>query len=294
MPIGEESPTTRTTTFTLTRRQFIEQAYKVIGMLEPGQALDAEQLEEGEIALGLIVRETDVSGKWRWTVESAIHLPLLANVTIYDVERGLPDNVAELIAAKYRDAAGRDWPLEIITAEHYESISEKSRTGSPCKIYLTEHRILEERDLHIWPTPGTVQTQSEVQDDNVFYRCIAPHTSSSLTQPGLGANWKMYWEEGGSTVTAWASSTDYVSTDQLRITYQRPLLDFNHSDDVPDFPVQWPRMILYKLAFDLCDVWSVPLAERDLMINKAKAAYKDIFPSIKNKSTTRHNKARYF
>ena len=297
MSIGQETPTTRTTNFSLTRTQLIEKAYRVIGILEPGQAMDAEMLEEGESSLNLIVRETDVSGKWRWTVESSFHLPLSANVSVYTVQSGeLPDNIVELITVKYRNAAGLDYPIEIITAERYETIALKTEAGIPLCVYLTEHINLEDRSLYIWKTPSEVQTQSEVEDANVNYRCIRPHTSSLLTRPGVGANWTMYWEVGGGNGSAWSQNIDYVSTDQLRITHRRPLLDFNHAEDRPDFPVQWPRMILYKLAFDLGDIWSIPLPERELMIQKAKAAYKDIFPSVKNKSSngSRHNKAKYF
>lgn len=292
---GTQTPSDRTTTFTLSRVKLIERAYKIIGILEKEQILDAQQLADGEDALNLIVRETDASGRWRWTVEESYHLPLAAMVTVYSADESqLPDNITELLTVKYRNAAGCDHPIDIFTAERYEAIPNKSEAGQPCLVYLTEQQRLEDRSLYIWRTPSEVQTQSQVEDDEVEYRCIRPHTSTLLTRPGVGANWKMYWELGGNATEDWAEDVDYTSTDQLRILYRRPLLDFNHAADQPDFPVQWPRMILYKLAFDLGDIEQIPLEERSYMIGKAQAAYKDIFPSVKNKSNQRHNKAKYY
>lgn len=292
--IGSGLPSDRTTTFVLTRDQLIARAYKTIGTLEKGQVMDAEQLEEGIEALNIIVGEVDASGKWRWTVDESVHVPLVANVSVYDAESQLPGNITELLTVKYRNAAGCDTSVDVYTAERYESIVNKSEAGNPVAVYLTEESNLEERSLYIWRTPSTVQTQSTVESDNVSYRCIRAHTASSLTEPGSGANWKMYWEVGGASLVAWVSGTAYVTTDQLRLTYRRPLYDFNSQNDTPDFPRPWPRMLLYKLAFDLGDIEGIPLDERSLMIEKAKAAYKDIFPSVKNKTTMRHNKAKYF
>ena len=60
------------TYLTITRDKLIEMAYKAIGVLEPGQVLDGEQLNDGVSVLTMIVREVDASQKWRWTIDEEI------------------------------------------------------------------------------------------------------------------------------------------------------------------------------------------------------------------------------
>jgi hypothetical protein len=94
------------------------------------------------------------------------------------------------------------------------------------------------------------------------------------------------------------SGTAYTAPDQLRITYRRPIYDFTQSSDTPDFPMQWPRLILFRLADDLGDLYGIPMEERNRMIQKAKASFTDIFAGggagAKVKSGKPHNKVRYF
>lgn len=281
--------------FTCTRDKLIELAHKVIGVLEPGQPLDGDQLNDGVTLLGLIVRETDASGKWRWTVGDAKHVPLAANTAVYTSANGLPTNIAELHTASYRDASGNDWPMTILTAEKYEEITGKAEVGQPEKLYLSEDITLASRVLYVWRMLSSVTAQSVVTgSDAQVYRCTRAHMADAVNHPVSGANWRLFWELGGSSPSAWASGASYTAPDQIRISYRRPLFDFDTAADTPDFPMQWPRLLLYKLAFDLGDIWGIPVEERNNMIQKAKGAYQDVFPSLKNKTNNVHNKVKFF
>lgn len=295
MAIGRLNSTGQTAELTVTRDRLIEMAHEVIGVLEPGQALDAEQLQDGIDFLGMLVRETDSSGKWLWTVGEAAHLTLAAGVFRYDGNNGLPTNISELVTLNYRDASGVDQPVDIIQANQYEVIANKLEPGIPLVAYLTENRDLTQRALLLCPMVDAVATGSEVLgNDGNSYKCLVPHTASALDHPNLGANWPMVWALGGTSTTAWVSGTSYVNGEQLRMTYRRPLFDFTNADDVPDFPLAWPRVLLYKLAFDLGDIYSIPLDERNQMVSKAKGAFDDVFSSTKSKSKMIHNKVSYF
>lgn len=284
-----------TTDYTVTRDKMVEIAHKIIGVLEPGQTLDGDQLQDGIDLLSLIVRETDQAGNWRWTIGAASHLTLAAKTYRYDKNNGLPTNMAELLGAFYRDANGHDRELKILKAETYESISDKLTVGEPKAVYLTEDIDLTNRVLHVWPMIDAVTTGSVVTGtDSIAYKCIYPHKSTAVNRPITGANYKMMWTAGGSGAVAWAADTDYANTELLRLLFRRPIYDFDTASDTPDFPMQWPRTLVYKLAFDLGDIYMIPIEERNLMIGKAKGGYDDIFPSLKAKSTTKHNKARYF
>lgn len=296
MPIGIASSLGTTSDFTVTRDRLIEMAFENIGGFEEGQPLTAEQLKTGIDKLGLIVRETDEAGKWRWTVEEAKHISLAANVSVYDATNGLPQNIAEIISAVYRDASGHDSePLKILRAEGYEEKTNKLAVGEPKALYLTEDIQLARRRLYLWPTPSLVSAQSVVTGtDGETYKCIYPHTADVVTRPITGANWRMVWELGGLGPSAWVSGTAYTSGSHLRMVTRRPLYDFDAADTTPDFPIQWPRIILYRLSADLADAYRRPLEERAFLAQKAKAGFDDIFPSTKAKSTDIHNKVSYF
>lgn len=285
-----------TADYTCTRDKLIEMALKVIGVLEPGQAVGGEDLLDCEEILSMVVRETDQSGRWRWTVEEATHLTLAANTCVYDSSNGLATNIAELLTVCFRDSTGKDSePLSILKAESYETISDKNYVGTPRAVYLTEEIALASRRLYLWPMLSSVADQSVViGTDAASYKCIYKHTGATVNKPVTGANWRMMWEAGGSGAVAWAADTEYTNTEQLRMVYRRPLYDFDTASDTPDFPIQWPRLLMYKLAFDLGDLYGIPVEERNHMIAKAKGSFDDIFPSVKAKQNTRHNKVRYF
>jgi hypothetical protein len=281
--------------YTVTRDRLIEMAHQAIGVLEPGQSLDPEQLRDGLDLMGLIVRETDAAGKWLWTIDAASYLTLAANTHHYDSTNGLATNIAELLTAYYRDAGGHDTPITLLKSEQYESIPSKMDVGLPQLAFLTEHRDIASRVLFLYPMVSTLTTGSVITGtDALAYKCIAPHTSAAVTRPITGANWSMAWALGGSGPAAWATGTTYTASEQVRMTYRRPLFDFDTAADTPDFPLAWPRTILYKLAFDLGDLYAIPIDERKVMVEKAKGAFNDIFPSVKAKSRDIHHKVSYF
>jgi hypothetical protein len=285
-----------TADYTLTRDAMLTLAHKLIGVLEPGQTLDGEQLLDGVEILNLVVRETDGSGRWRWTFETAFHLPLAANTSVYNSANNLPTNISELVSVGFRDAAGRDVPnLKILKAEAYESIADKIQVGNPQSVYLTEQVALADRTLYCWPTPSSVVAQSVVTGtDAEDYKCIRPHVAAAVTRPVTGANWRMFWELGGSGGSAWVSGSSYTAPQQLRLLYRRPIFDFDTAADTPDFPIPWPRHLVYKVAFDLGDLYSIPIDERNHMIAKAQGAFDDIFPSVQVKANTRRHKVKFY
>lgn len=295
MPIGIPTGSPQQAVFTVTRNKLIELAHKVIGVLEPGQVLDGDMLNDGIDLLGLIVRETDAAGKWLWTINASTHLSLAASTHRYDAQNGLPQIITDLLTVYFRDSTGQDRELKILKHEQYESICDKLSVGDPSHVHLTEQKDLASRVLYVWPMLSSIIAQSAiVGTDSEAYKCIYPHAGAAVTRPITGANWRMAWELGGSMPAAWASGASYTCGEQLRISYRRPIYDFYAAADTPDFPLEWPRTILYKLAFDLGDVWGVPMEERQNMVAKAKGAFNDVFQNVKAKSKNIHGKASYF
>lgn len=287
-------PTGTTANFTVTRDKLIEMAHKVIGVLEPGQVLDGDMLNDGIAMLGLIVRETDAGGKWLWTIGDAKHVTLATKTHRYDSANGLPANITELVSAYYRDSDGADWPVDVVKREQYETIQNKMEIGIPKVVYLTEDAALASRAMYLWPGLSIITTQSVVTGtDALIYKCIFPHIADAVNRPITGANYRLAWELGGSAPAAWVSTTAYQCAESIRLTFRRPLFDFGQASDTPDFPLEWPLTILYKLASKLGDVWQIPLEERQAMIANARGSFSDIYQNVKAKSKDIHHKTSF-
>ena len=181
--------------------------------------------------------------------------------------------------------------MKILKAEEYERITDKIRHGDPQVIYLTDTIDLALRVMHVWPAIGEAAAQSKI--DGPFH-CIRSHTADPTNEPVIGANWSVYWEAGGDGFDSWVTGTAYTAPPLIRLLFRRPITDMVSGGANPDLPMQWPRMLVYRLAFDLGDVYSIPLDERNFMINKASGAVSDIFRSTIAKSTNIHNKVKYF
>jgi hypothetical protein len=48
-----------------------------------------------------------------------------------------------------------------------------------------------------------------VTRNGFVYCCIESHVASSDNEPGVGANWQLYWDQHGSSSTPWSSGTNY-------------------------------------------------------------------------------------
>jgi hypothetical protein len=140
-----------------------------------------------------------------------------------------------------------------------------------------------------------ISAQSRVLGtDNKIYKCIHPHTSTTETLPTTGNNWQMVWELGSGSTTSWATSTKYTAAESLRIVFRRPIFDFDKHNDTPDFPMQFHRLLLHRLALDLADSYPATIEERTLLQQKIRGAFNDIFPSTRVQGNDIHNKVKYF
>lgn len=282
--------------YTVTRDKLIELAYRLIGVLPPGESLGPEELQEGIDRLNLIVREVDESGRWRWTIEAATHLQLQAGVGVYDANTGLPRNIAEIMSVVYRDANGHDSkPLKILKTEAYERIPDKMQNGIPEAVYLTDDINLPLRRLYVWPFPSSVATQSVVDGtDGNIYKCIYPHTATTTTRPITGANWRMAWQLSAGASVAWAANAQYTNGESLRMVIRRPVFDFDQADNTPDFPPQMYNLLVERLAIALGTSYRIPSSELQDLVGQMRGSFSDISASLHVKTNDIHNKVKYF
>lgn len=288
-----------TFTSTLTRDQIVEQAYKKVGVVAEGENLTNEQLTDGVRALQSLVRQIDASGKWLHATDpTPTSVTLVANQWTYtSAASEIPTDVRQIDVAVYRDQQANDWPLDILTREQFARINNKLESGDPKCVYLTqEDSILGVHTLHVTPMLTSVQSQSIAQgSDGNDYSCIRSHTAASGNYPITGANYLQYWTLAGTTAAAWASGTSYTAPEQILLWYRRPLYEFGSSAHNPDFPPEWTRHLIYRLAVDLGNNNSVPAERIATLAAIAKAAYDDLFPeTMRPRSNKIHGKGLDF
>lgn len=287
-----------TSSYAPTRNALLTMAYRKAGLIASGQTLSGIQLSEGIEALNLLLREMDVDGPNVHAYGSApSSIVLQENIGIYTSAEGLPTNIVEIISATMRGGTGTDTPLTIhTTASFEEDIANKFTTGTPTDIYLNRSRNPASHSLYVYPLPSNVGTQSEVTgSDALNYSCIRSHTSATANKPVTGANWRLFWEQTGSSGAAWVVDTAYVAPALIRLWYKRPLADFTAANDNPDLFVGSSRMLVLRLAEDL----SVD-AGRDVEFSRRlermgdKAEARIFRHTRKEKTTNVHNRTKFY
>lgn len=289
--IGTPNPALFSTSCNLTRDELIAMAYEDIKVLAKGEVLSAELLATGIKKLCLVIREHDLAGKHLWAITPApSNLTLVANTFIYTEANGLPTTILDLVSVSYRDPAGTDRPVKILTTEQYEGMANKLDQGEPQWVYLTEEKDNAEKILYVGPMLPTVNTQSTVTG----YRCIRSHTADSTTEPGVGANDLLFWEVDATATGTWATGTSYTAPQLLRIWFKRPLYDFVSASDNPDMPAGWTRWLRRELALDLAPGHNRTVEEINLMRSLRNESHEKIFRSTQPNTTEIHDKVTYF
>ncbi len=293
MPIGTIGQTFEQT---ITRDELISIAYRDIKVLAEGETLSADLLKTGIQKLNLIIREHDVAGKHLWAIDSTpTTLTLIANTYLYSRDSGLPATILSLVEASYRTTSGDDSPLKILTTEQYEGLSNKADVGDPTSVYLTEHRLTGSKLLYVFPSLSTVADQSVVTGtDGEDYKCILSHDADSTTTPVTGANYRPYWQLGGTSPGTWTTGTSYTAPQHLRLWFKRPLYNFDEADDNPDMPAAWSRWLIRELAIDLSPGHNRTVDDVNLMRSLRNESYEKVFRSVQPNTTEVHNKVQYF
>lgn len=289
-----------TSDFNLTRNGLIKMALQKIGALRAGREPSPTQLDQAVQALNTIIRQEDAKNTRQsrdlWALaEKTIQLQAAGYIYTTSSSDGFASDVQDIASAYYRNTDGDDTPIDIITAQQYEAIVNKNDTGDVEKIYIKRNKTLSSQEIYVWPVPSSVGDTSEVTGtDGLNYRCIMGHTSAAINKPITGSSYKLYWEQGGSSGSAWATGTDYTNGELIRYLYKRPLFDFDNATDNPDMPQGWTRYLMWRLAHDLAPEYHLGLDERQWLKGEYLDARTEIFPHTTPNADDFHNKGQFF
>lgn len=282
------------------RNRIVELAIRACRGVKNGQAADNNMMRDGVALLNEILREedSDQTGdkKSLWAM-SVNNIFLAADRRIYASSQGLATDIHDLESVVYRDTSGDDTPVKILEARSAfeQKCTPHDEEGDPEYVLFERNRVLASQSIIVWPIPESVGTTSNVTGtDTLNYMCILGHTSSLETKPITGSSYREFWRQTGSGGSAWATDTEYTNGAILRLSYKRPLYDFDLADDDPDLPLGWGNYLKWRLAVELAPTFKIPLEERQWMEMQAAKSKALLFPHTRNKSSDYHNKATYF
>ena len=122
--------------------------------------------------------------------------------------------------------------------------------------------------LHQAVLIDTSGTRIDLRIESVYEYNKYPTNSSGgvpvyvVYQPKINVGELRFWP---------TPDTATASTKTVKLVYQRPFEDFTASGETADFPKEWHQTLIYKLAVALAPEYSVPLSDRQLLLQEAAA-----------------------
>lgn len=264
--------------FSLTRDSIVRKAFIMIGVLNPADTLDNEDLVIGTDALNLMIRTWEANGVYLWCNQEGI---VFFTVGTSSYTLGPTGDEATDISTYHRTT------LSASAATSATSLTITSTTGM-----TVGDRIgieLDDGTLH-WTTIATIPSSTSLTITSGVASAGASgnlvYTYTSKIQKPLqivsarrrdvndldqavdiysredymmlpkktdqGTVTVAYYQPLTSTGVLKLYQTPDTVREVLHITYIRPIQDFDNAADDPDFPTQWLETIIINLALRLC------------------------------------------
>jgi hypothetical protein len=146
--------TSGTITYTLTARDVVTYALRKIGVLDITQTADADEAAAALIELEVMLKEWAFNGPFLFTKRSASQA-LASDTATYNLSITKPIRILEM---RYRDANGRDLPMEELTREEYLELPLKDSNGIPTTYFFDPQPG--SWNLSTWPVLITATTET--------------------------------------------------------------------------------------------------------------------------------------
>lgn len=130
--------------------QMVDEALRLISVLEEGVSATATQLADSIPAFEMYIKSLGKYGLNLWAVETQ-SITLASTVNTYT-----PTNKILLVTdVVYRDSDGLDTTMIGISRQEWWNLSDKNQTGQPTQYYYDTKEDAAESKLYIWPAPST-------------------------------------------------------------------------------------------------------------------------------------------
>lgn len=289
--------------FTMTALEVVNKAFGKIGVKVAEQALQADEYQDGQDALNLMMKSWGAQGLHLWTKDEGVLFLDIGKAsynlgpqgdeacalddfvgttsTTANVATDLTVTVASTTGMAEFDFVGielddktRHWTT-ITNIDSPTQITIDIAFPSPAKSGST---VFTYTNLINRPQRVLSYRRKTFNDDNEipviswsrdqYFNQVNKNSSGTVVNayysPQLG-NGRMYVWQTASGIN-----------DLVRFTFERPLQDIADSSDTLDFPVEWLEAIVYNLAARLADDYDTPLPKADRITQKALSFLDDL------------------
>lgn len=161
-----------------TRNKLIERAFRIVGVLRPGQTLSAGKQAQGEQALQSLIKFWQTDSEFIWTIKQQT-VNLVAGTASYAL--GTDPKVIGVDAA-WRVEGTVDMPVRVISWRDYNAIPEKTATGDVVQVAINNQSS---PTLYVYNTPL----------NNGTLKLLVLTTVKDLDSAGDLGDFPPYWEE---------------------------------------------------------------------------------------------------
>lgn len=283
--------------------QIVEKAFSKIGVKVAEQALQAEEYQDGQDALNLMIKAWGAQGLHLWTKDEGV-LFLDAGKSNYnlgptgDEACQLDDFIGTNTTAAYvatdtvievTDTTGmvaadnvgvelddntRHWTT-IVTVDSSTQITITTGIPSGSK---SGSSVFTFTDLIQRPKRILSYRRKNFEDDNEIpvLSWSRQDYFNQVNKQSQGTVVNAYYSPqlGNGRVYVWQTASSVNNL--LRFTFERPLEDILIGDDNLDMPVEWLEAVIYNLASRLADDYDAPPSKADRVAQKASVFLEDL------------------
>jgi len=180
--------TSGSTNYASSRSLLISGALRLIGGLAQGETATSDQLTEGAEALNYLCKHLQADGMPLWAIKEYA-LTLTSGTRSYrigesaTVNTPMPLRIHSML--RRHTSTTTDVPLELLTREQYERISNKTVTGLPLMFWYDPQRTY--GDLYVYPVPNATAAS------DYTYRITYQRPYEDFDAAGDEPDFPSYW-----------------------------------------------------------------------------------------------------
>jgi hypothetical protein len=178
--------------FSTTRNEIIKAALLNVGGIGRGETPDSDQFTDSAYLLNMIVKTLHADGMPLWAMKQTSFA--LTATTTYTIGAGATVNTArplKIVSAFTRVTDDNfDQPVEVITRQEYDNLSNKQSEGVPIKLFYDPRGAANANGvINIWPKPDT----TSISDRTLYitYQRPAEDFDASTDEPDFPQEWYM-------------------------------------------------------------------------------------------------------
>lgn len=129
---------------------YIDEALRILGVLEEGASASAGQITDATPTFEMYLKSLTKYGLTIWTIGTQ-SITTVAGTCTYT-----PTNkFAKITDAVFRNSDGEDTILINLTREEYWNLADKDQAGQPTQYYYDVGELKGDCTLHLWPCPDS-------------------------------------------------------------------------------------------------------------------------------------------